>query len=456
MPACNPPDAIAFFVLPAVMEDAHMSEQSSEKLSPSGKLSGWLKAGMTTVLGLLSGAVLTYLSPLINNAVKPPKPLANFEYQANGLEVTFQNRCSGGHDGWWDFGDGSALQPFVTDQPSIKHVYGKPGNYTVKLALRNLIDEENDRSITVALEPADAAPPVIETFEVVPVRGDYAPATFRVVSKVKGADLCVWAVSDRVIEFSPETANGSQEERFVTFKEPGSYLVKLAVWNGKHAVERSETVAIKKPPTGTVVATIAVTYEAVLVEHRTDHPLAQIRFPAEQKGDSHKFTKHFGTAEGWDIIKADLAQPVKDPNVKVTAVQISPDKKTATVTGELVKPADRNAPLPAWNCQLVLTQQRQPAVKVKKMEPMAINVTVPGTTLVPLPPLPSKWEVKNHKITLTLEQDGKHFTWKEGEMPHNATVQMSSSAMSVTAIEQGNQVRLELAEVNNSLSLFGK
>src|SRR5438045_1217889 len=78
-----------------------------------GKSGGWFKAILTSIFGLFSGACLMYLSPLVDKVIKPSKPVANFAYQAQGLKVTFQNRSTGGQEGWWDFGDGSALEPFM-------------------------------------------------------------------------------------------------------------------------------------------------------------------------------------------------------------------------------------------------------------------------------------------------------------------------------------------------------
>src|SRR5690242_16927654 len=110
---------------------------------------GWFKGLVTTVFGLVSGAGIMYLSPLIDKVIKPSKPLANFAVQNQGLEVTFQNHSTGGVEGWWDFGDGSALEPYTPDQNQIPHKYEKPGTYTVKLSLRNLIGDENDRTVNV-------------------------------------------------------------------------------------------------------------------------------------------------------------------------------------------------------------------------------------------------------------------------------------------------------------------
>ena len=50
---------------------------------------GWIKAGLTSLAGLVSGAVLMYASPLLDRVIKPDKPIANFQY-----EVTFVNGAS--------------------------------------------------------------------------------------------------------------------------------------------------------------------------------------------------------------------------------------------------------------------------------------------------------------------------------------------------------------------------
>src|SRR4051794_34056535 len=89
-------------------------------------LTNWVKAGVTSALGLVSGAFLMYLTPIINSTIKPAQPIANFSTQVTGLTVTFNNRSSGGFSGWWDFGDGSALEPFLPKQTILTHTYDRP------------------------------------------------------------------------------------------------------------------------------------------------------------------------------------------------------------------------------------------------------------------------------------------------------------------------------------------
>src|SRR5581483_406428 len=101
-----------------------------------GRVSGWVKAAAGAVLGLLSGAGMMYVSVVVDKVVKPAKPVANFAVTADGMTVRCENRATG-ESGWWDFGDGAPLEPFDPNQPAVEHTYPKPGNYSVKLTVRN-------------------------------------------------------------------------------------------------------------------------------------------------------------------------------------------------------------------------------------------------------------------------------------------------------------------------------
>src|SRR5262245_47377542 len=97
-----------------------MAEEKAEGVVKS-VVGGWIKAILTSMFGLVTGAVIMYLTPLVNSAIKPPKPIANFAAQVNGLSVNFNNRSEGAVKGWWDFGDGSALEPFDPKAENVKH-----------------------------------------------------------------------------------------------------------------------------------------------------------------------------------------------------------------------------------------------------------------------------------------------------------------------------------------------
>src|SRR5262249_38813286 len=148
-----------------------------------------------TMAGLFSGAVVMYLTPLVDRVVKPTRPMANFAIEQNGLTVTFHNRSMGGTQGWRDFVDSSPLEPIAPQQDISTHTYANPGDYIARLILRNLIGEESDRTVTLHLESPHTEPPTILAIDAVPVsQGSFAPATFRVTTKAKNAQLYVWDV----------------------------------------------------------------------------------------------------------------------------------------------------------------------------------------------------------------------------------------------------------------------
>jgi PKD repeat protein len=429
--------------------------QTTAEPAPKKGLTGWIKTIATSLAGALSGAVLMYASPLVDMVVKPANPIANFQSQANGLTVTMQNKSTSGHEGWWDFGDGSALEPYVADEATVTHTYAKAGSYTVKLTLKNLVGEQNERAVNVVVEQGGTSLPSIDTFDVVATQGDYAPATYRVVTTVNNAELCVWEVGTKALEFSPDTANGSQE-RLVTFKEPGSHVMKLAAYNGKQAVEKTQTVVVKKAPAGLMTATVEVSYDAVLIEQKDTSTVVQLQFPMEQKGDVATITRPVAANLGFEIIKAEVASTAKNPGIKSAKVEIDRTKRDhAVLTCELVHPSGAKSPR-AWTVQVALTQQRQSASTVKSTEPVSVNLTVPGSTTVPLPALPTGWVAKSHKLALALQQNEKHVDWKDGQLPHNAAVQMASGATYlVNAIEESGQLRIDVSEIQKAISAFG-
>ncbi|HYV37378.1 MAG TPA: PKD domain-containing protein [Gemmataceae bacterium] len=419
-----------------------MSDSSKETTSKSG-IGGWLKALIAAVFSAASGAALMYASPLLDSVIKPAKPVANFQAQVNGLNVTFQNKSTGGHEGWWDFGDGSAMEPFVPDEPAIAHTYAKAGTYTVKLSLKNIINEANDRTANVSVDPTEATSPKIEAFNVIPVNGDYAPAAFHVITKVKNADMCVWALGDRPMEFNPDPPDGNQE-RYVTFKEPGIYVMRLAITNGKQTDEKYERVEVKAAPKGMVTATLAVTYEAARTDHKKTSPFVQMHFQVQDKGDVQTVIKQIQADPGFEFIKADVVQPIKGPFVNSAKVQIDPAKRdTVVLTSELKRPSAKTAVAPACVVQLALVQQRRAVAVAKAPEPVSMNLAVPGTTLMPLPQLASGWEAKSRKMTLDLQQDGRSLGRFDGNMPHNAAVQIGGGVYVFSATEQNGQLRVD-------------
>lgn len=420
-----------------------------------GKLSGWIKAGITSVLGLCSGAVLMYVSPLVNSAIKPPKPVANFGHQVQGLSVTFQNRSAGGGDGWWDFGDGSPLEAFSSSQEGVTHTYPRPGTYTAKLSLRNFLGDENERSVSVNVDGSVANPPVIDAFQVIPLKPDgTAPATFRVVSRIKNADLCIWSLGDdRPLDISNDTS--PTQERLITLQEPGYYTLRLVAVAGKQTAEKSEAIFVGMSDGTTPGATLQVTFEAVRVEKLAKEQNVMVEFPAQHKDAVYNFSKESATvAGGYEIVSAKLAKPATEAFVKNVQIEIAPDKSKVRLSGQLVKAAQKSSQPLKWVPTLALSLERRSRPVVKTSDPIVTNLNVPGTTVLPLPKLTSGWEVTSKKLSLEL-RDGPSIVYRGTQLPSGATVKLKSRSCRVTATEAGDHLRLDVTDVKGALRPIG-
>ena len=188
----------------------------------SGAVSGVFKTAIGGTVGLVGGVATMYATALFDQVVKPAKPMANFAAKADGLNVTFESKATG-ESGWWDFGDGSALEQFTPTQPTISHTYAKTGNFNVKLTVRNFLAEENDRTVPVEVgtqsTASNATTPTGPTTQltVVPiVPNPTAPATFKVTATwpIKAAE-----------KNAPLTFDEANHRLFVVTRMPGKLVV---------------------------------------------------------------------------------------------------------------------------------------------------------------------------------------------------------------------------------------
>jgi hypothetical protein len=423
-----------------------MAVKADETAAPA-KGSGWLKTFLGGLAGLLSGAVVMYLSPLLDRVVKPVKPVANFAVDQQDLTVTFHNRSVGGSQGWWDFGDGSPLEPMDPQRDIITHTYIHPGTYTAKLMLRNLISEESERTVSVQLDrKQQGIKPQIVTLEVDPVSpGSYAPATFRVVSKTRNADLVIWSLSDdRPLEIN---ADGTDlHERLVTFPKPGGYLVKLAAIGCRQAVERSEIIYVNEPPEGSVAVILHVSDQATRVESLETTVPVSLAFPPDSKGDVYPVDQRVPSRQGFEILEARL-QPVSDPAARNVRVQVAPDRRSVQLLGELVReprrPLNRKPAAPTVLARVQLIQERRSPVS-RPPESVTSTLSVPGSALLSLPSLPSDWADPQRLLRLEL-REGDRVVWQESQLPRGVPVQFQNRRCTLTAVPLGNQVRIDLA-----------
>jgi PKD repeat protein len=432
----------------------------AEEKAPS-RMRRWLKAVLTSLTGLLSGAVLMYISPLVGNTIKPAKPVANFGEQVQGLTVTFQNRATGATDGWWDFGDGSPLEPFSGTQEAVTHTYPHAGAYSVKLSLRNLLGEEGERTVPLHLD--ENGPPVIEAFKVDALKPEAspagvfksatAPATFKVASQVKNAELSVWSHGDsRPLEFSREASLTT--ERYVTFREPGAYTMRLMAVNGNSTVEKSETVVVEAGNSNAPTASLQVTYQAVRVKGLQKEKTFYVPFPADRKESTYPFTlTHVET--DYQIIDAKFPKPVTDASVKNPTLAISADKSRLVLTGQLVRPGGlealrKNQPPVKWTPTVSMKLESRSEPMLKTFDPITLEINVGGTTVLPLPPLHQHWEIKGTMVNLEL-LDGAVSVFKDSKLPAGAMVQFKGHPYRVSAKQAPDHIRLDVINARATL-----
>ncbi len=410
-----------------------------------GKAKGWLKALLGTVAGLLSGAVMMYLSPLVDKVLKPAKPVANFEVERQGLTVTLYNRSVGHVDGWWDFGDGSPLEPANPKQPSVTHTYSSASTYTAKLTIHNLLGDENERAVTIQLDsqPVNTAPAIL-SLEAVPVSGNaYAPATFRISCKTSNAQLCVWSYDDdRPLEFLDPAHS---EDRLVTFPKAGGWVVKLAAVNGSQAVERSTVVSVEEPPRGVATALLTVTEQASRVE-RIETPITVVEsFAALSRSTLQPINRTLPARQGYEIASARLEQ-VSGNGGQDLKVQVSADRRSARLTGELVRDSgglfQRKAVAPNLALRVVLVQEQR--VRVTRPPTVVVaTLPMPGTGMLPLPPVPADWENVQRQLRIEL-REGEQVIWPQSPLPHNASLTMHNQPCTVNAATVGDQVQIDV------------
>ncbi len=431
----------------------------AEEKARGSAIVGWLKAGATSACGLVGGAVLMYLTPLVNNAVKPPEPVANFGYQAQGLNVTFQNRSTNATDGWWDFGDGSPLEPFNPKLDTVAHTYAKAAPYSVKLSLTNLFNEKSERTVTVNVDGSSAPAPVIESFTVLPLSpGLTAPAAFRILAKVKNAELLVWTYDGcKKIEVQSSATEGVQE-RWVTAQEAGCYTFRLVAVGAKQTVEAESKpqwvgVADRTAPT----ATVSVSYDAVQVERQEKRMYVRLEWP---HGNKDAYCAAVGQAvapPGWRVLKATLDGSGQDPRVKgVPTVEVAPDQGRVLVKAELSRPGGLLGHLtpPPHHVALNMTLEKRSASAPKTMEAV-MPLTVPGRTAIPIPALSGNMQSATRQVRLDLAE-GDRKIWSGTDLPVNRAMQLKNRPVVLTATMQDGQLVLTVVDPRTGLLPSGQ
>lgn len=142
----------------------------------------------------------------------------------NSLYVVFKNTSSNASGFHWDFGDSS-----FSDEPSPSHLYAKPENYSVTLTAETfegdfLYSKKKNFIIIVAPPFADFS---VENSELTMVDAEIV-----ITNRSRNAENFIWDFGDGTIS--------SQENPNHTYKEPGTYYVKLTAISDNTCSQTSE------------------------------------------------------------------------------------------------------------------------------------------------------------------------------------------------------------------------
>ncbi len=424
-----------------------------------GGKGGLVKAGLGGMAGLMAGFVGVYATSIVNQVAKPSKPVANFAVSAEGLTVVCQNHASG-DSGWWDFGDGTPLEPFADGEQVVKHTYAKPGNYSVKLTVRNYFADENERTVPLDLtQPAVNAPAgglAVNNLTATPVGGvTSAPATFRVKGDVANADKVLWDTGGDHLEV---TDSPGAFEKLVVFEKPGTYPIQVIGYNGKNAVKRSATVTVSAPMSGTLSVVVRTGGTGTKVDRKAFAETVAIPLPAK---DAKAFERVIAARPGYVLLDAKLGAVASTAakNVKAT---VAADRKSVTVSGEWTgsgNAATKSAGGSDLMVPVILTQERSEAVTLRS-ETVAAHFATDAwllggesgarvATLV-LPPLPAGVTAKR---TLALEVNETRVdgvpvaigALADLKLPYAARVRIASGEQVLEIAEQpGGQLKATL------------
>ncbi|HVK17608.1 MAG TPA: PKD domain-containing protein [Fimbriiglobus sp.] len=358
-----------------------------------GKVRGWMKGFVGAVLGLMSGAGMMYLSVIVDTVVKPSKPVANFAVAAEGLTVNFQNHSSG-ESGWWDFGDGSPLEPFDAGQQTVAHTYPKPGSFTAKLTVRNFLMEENTRTVPVDLSAAtpQTLPMSITGLQVEPVGAQaIAPATFRVRGEVQNAEKAILDLGDEKPEVITE--NGPFD-RLVVIEKPGQFPIRLTGLSGKVAMQQLKTVTVSQPTAGSLAVVLRVTDTGTRVDRRETTTTIPVPVPA--KG-AKTFEKVVRADAGCTVTEARIGK-LASPAVKNVKAEVAADKLSVKLTGDWAGDAKAAG---GSDVLVPLTQIVEKTVRVNlPVQPRSASVTPGQPVDLALPPVPAGLTGHQRKMAL--------------------------------------------------------
>jgi hypothetical protein len=208
-------------------------------------------------------------------------------------------------------------------------------------------------------------------------------------------------------------------------------------------------VYVDEPPPGTVAATVSVTDQGTRVEKvETPVPIAA-NFPPHQKDDTYHFDRQVPAKQGFEITGARM-ETVSEQGVRNLELKVTPDRQSVHLTGDLVKEGGlfQRSPPPSLMVRVILTQERRVS-ETRAPIPVTGTVSVPGSLLLALPPLPANWTDSQRQLRLELRA-GDQVVWQAAQLPRGVPITVQNHRCTLTATPLNSQVRVDLVEPKSS------
>jgi PKD repeat protein len=169
----------------------------------------------------------------------PSAPSSAFTFQANNLDVQFNDASSGQVDSYsWNFGDGA-----TSDQRNPSHSYAVPGTYDVTLTVANAGGQNSSTQQVTVNVPLPTAPTSAFTFQANNLDVQFTDASSGQV------DTYSWNFGDGTFSDQRNPAH--------SYPAPGTYNVELTVANagGSNASTQQVSVSLPVPDAPTAAFT---------------------------------------------------------------------------------------------------------------------------------------------------------------------------------------------------------
>ncbi|NTV84252.1 MAG: DNRLRE domain-containing protein, partial [Bacteroidales bacterium] len=151
-------------------------------------------------------------------------PIADFNYETEGLNVFFENTSTNAEEYWWDFGDG-----YYSDLKDPWHIYDEPGIYTVSLTVWN--EYGYDTVMKIISVPSTASPE--QSMAILKVYPNVAHDQITLSTNIIGkTDLVIVDSYGRpVINSTLEFSDGETHLINVSQLNPGFYFARISKGN---------------------------------------------------------------------------------------------------------------------------------------------------------------------------------------------------------------------------------